>query len=284
MLSALFAKTLRDLRWQVLWYGLGLGVLAATSVALYPSVKEQLADFDIPAALEGLVGDNPLSSPQGYLSARFFSWSVLIMAMFAVMAGTSALAGEEANGTADLLMSCPLERSRIVLEKAAAILVAILTICAVTSVGWLVSVPPVEIDIPLGDLLVATFNMAPITLLYVLVAMWAGATLPNRRVATGIATAAVIVAFFVNYFAGTVDALEPLGWLSPFFYYDGENVLSEGVAPWRVGVLLAASVTFFAAALYSFERRDIGTYAQITLRLRRPHREEPSHEAVPSSP
>ena len=39
---SVFGKALRDLRWQVFWYGLGFALLAALVAYIYPSYRDQL--------------------------------------------------------------------------------------------------------------------------------------------------------------------------------------------------------------------------------------------------
>jgi ABC-2 type transport system permease protein len=254
---SVFFKTLRDLRWQVLGYGIGLALMAALVVSVYPSYKDQLADFEVPEALQGLTGDIDYASPEGFLSAEFVSWVPIVTLIFAIMAGTSALAGEEANGTLDLLLSQPISRRRLASEKMAGILVATAAITGIACFGWVASVPFVDIDIALFDLFVATLNLVPITLMFAFLAMFLGAALPDRRSTTALVTALAVATYFVNYLAQIVDALKPVAWTSPFHYYD-IDVLVAGLDWWRTLTLLSLALVFALGTLTSFERRDIG--------------------------
>jgi ABC-2 type transport system permease protein len=252
------SKALRDLRWQVLGYGLGLALMSALVVAIYPSYRAQFADFDVPPALEGLTGSIvDFSSAEGFLSVEFVSWVPIVTLIFAIMAGTSALAGEEANGTLDLLLAQPISRRRLILEKIAAICVATLAIVVLACLGWLASVPFVDIEISLPDLFIATLNVAPITMMFAFLALWLGAAMSDRRAATAAVTAFAVVTYFVNYLARIVDVLEPLAWASPFHYYDS-NVLLEGPDWSKTAVLVVLLVLFAAAAAIAFEKRDVG--------------------------
>ena len=254
---SVFSKTLRDLRWQVFWYGAGLALMAALVVVIYPSYRDQLADFEIPEALQGLIGDADYASPEGYLTAEFVSWVPIITVIFAIMAGTSALAGEEAAGTMDLLLSQPISRRRLAVEKIAAILVATVAITAITCLGWVSSVPFVDIDIDMVDLFTASLNVVPITLTFAFMAMWAGAAMPDRRGATGIVTGVAVLGYFVNYLAQLVDVLRPVAWASPFHYY-GLDILTAGFDLWKTLALVGLAAGFAIGAVRSFERRDIG--------------------------
>ncbi len=264
-MNGILRKTLRDLRWQVFWYGLGLGLLGAFVVYIYPSYKTQLADFEIPPALQALIGDANYASGPGFLSAEFFSWAPILTVVFAIMAGTSLLAGEEAGGTLELLLARPIGRSRLALEKILGLVLAALLIAAAIYVGWLVSVPFVAIDVSLPRLALATFNLVPLTLFFGMLALWAGVLLPERKAATGLVTAAAVVTYFVNYLANLVDALRAIQVLSPFYYYNGVNVLQHGIDVPKLMVILALTVAFAALAVASFQQREIGVHLGLTL-------------------
>ena len=265
-LPGIFRKTMRELRWQVFWYGLGLGLLAALVVFIYPSYSEQMADFEIPDALEGFTGGADYTTPEGFLSAEFFSFAPAVLCIFAIMAGTSALAGEEAAGTLELLLAQPLSRRRLVLEKIAALVSSTCLIVVVTSIGWLVSVPFVDIDISYLKLITATARMIPIVLVFEAMALWAAARIADRSLATGVVTAVAIGSYFAEYLASVVDALKPLHWLSLFYYHDGANALSRGLDPLKLAVLVVVTIFFAYQAVSAFERREIGVSATPTSR------------------
>jgi len=255
---SVFRKTLRDVRWQVFWYGLGLAILGAVVVYVYPSYREQLADLELPDAFRALIGDADYATGAGFLGAEYFSWVPVLLVIFAVTSGTSALAGEEADGTFDLLLAQPVSRARLVIEKLAGLSVGTVLICAIAYAGWLASVPFVDIDVSLGRLLVATSNLVPLTLFFVAFSMWAGAALPDRRLATGLAAALAVSSYFLNFLGGLIDALGPIRWLSVFHYSDATNVLAQGIDLGKLAVLLSLFVLFALATLLAFQRRDLG--------------------------
>lgn len=258
---ALLFKALRDLRWQTFWYGIGLALMGAMVVFVYPSYSKQLGDFQIPEAFKPLLGDSDFTSPEGFLSGEFFGWTPIIMVIFAIMAGSAALAGEEASGTLDLLLSQPVSRRAIALTKMCGIAISSLIIAVVICAGWSASVPFVDIDISFRDLVLATLNIVPLTLFFASLAMFAGVTASNRSMATGLVTGFAVVSFFFNYLGALVDILSPLRWLSPFFYYHGADALSDGVDLLGLAVISLCTVAFAVGAVIAFERRDIGVVA-----------------------
>jgi ABC-2 type transport system permease protein len=256
---SVFRKTLRDVRWQIVWYGLAFAVMGALEVFLYPSYSSQMKDMELPDAVKALMGGEDFTSPKGFLGAEIFSWGPAVLAVFGIMAGTSLLAGEETNGTLDVLLSQPITRTTLMLAKLAGVVAGSVLICGVIYAGWLVSVPFADIDISLLDLALATFNLALTITFFAAFSAWAGAQLSSRATATGLAVALAIASFFVSYIAELVDVVRPLRFASVFYYNGGATALTQGVQLERVAVLLALTGLFVALGLRAFNRRDLST-------------------------
>jgi ABC-2 type transport system permease protein len=254
-----WVKALRDVRWQILLYGAGMALLAALIVAIYPSYAGQLEDLELPEALRNLFGVEDYSTPEGFLSTEFFSQTLpVLLTIFAIMQGTAALAGEEANGTLDILLAQPIGRRRLALEKTAAFLISTLLISLLICPAWAISIPAVDVEVSVWETMGATFACLPLVWAIYATALLAAAALPNRRLATGVIVAFVVASYVVNALALTVDLLSPLRWLSPFNYYNGSTVLSDGPELAGTAALLAAFLAALWLALRWFERRDIG--------------------------
>ena len=260
-----FWKTLRDLRWQVLWYGLGLALMAAVVVYIYPSYSGQLSDFEIPEALKAMIGNADWSTGTGFISAEMLSWTPIVLVIFAITSGSAALAGEENNGTLDLLLATPIDRSRVFMEKLAGLVLADAGIALIMYAGWLISVPFVAIDVGLGDLAVATANQLPLVLVFQSFALFATMNLPSRGLATGASVAFAIISYFVSYLAALVDVLEPFRQLSVFYHYHGTEVLDDGIHVPGLSLLLLIFIVLTYFAWRGFERRDIGVGGELKL-------------------
>jgi ABC-2 type transport system permease protein len=281
---SVFGKALRDLRWQVFWYGLGFALLAALVVYIYPSYRDQLADFEIPEAFEAFLGEaGNYATPEGYLTAEFFSWAPILLVVFAIMQGTNMLAGEEAAGTMDILLAQPISRTRLLLEKLAAFVAGTMGIALLTMAGWLVSVPFADIQVDWADLVVATLNMVPVTLVFGAFALMASVALPGRGQATGLVTAVAVATFMLNYLASLVDILEPARWLSPFYYAGTTDVLSEGMDWPKFGVMVILFAAFTAVSLRAFDERDVGVRGGGLIERLWPLRPKEEEGVTPSS-
>ena len=255
---SIFAKTLRDQRWQILGFGVTLALVAALDVLLWPSYRDTLQNLQIPPALQALLGtDLSLATPAGFLSSEFFSWTPVLLIVYAVIQGTGAIAGEESAGTLELLLSQPVPRRSVMLQKAAAVGLGAIAILSIAYCGFALTVPFVSIDVTLADLAAGVLNMLPITLLFFGLALWLGAYAPSRGLAAAIAVGAATAAYVVNTFAVGIEALRGLRFATPFYYYGSGLPLVDGVRWWHFGVLTGIALAFFALSLLAFERRDI---------------------------
>ena len=257
---SMLRKTLRDQQWQVAGFGLSLAAMAAMTVAIWPSYRNMLQNFDIPPALQAFLGtDLSIATPAGFLSAEFFSWIPILLIVYAVIAGTGAIAGEENNGTLDLVLAQPLTRQSLLLQKAAATVIGSVAIVAIGYLGFAATIPFVAISISLSDAAVACANMLPITLLFFSLSLWLGAVLPNRATASAGAVGVATAAYFLNSVATGIDALRDLRYASPFYYYGAGLPLLHGIEWSHAGVLLSISALLVVLALRTFTRRDVST-------------------------
>lgn len=266
MLRNIFLKSLRDQRKSFMWWSIGISALLIITILFYPSLTDypeldEMMDR-MPEALAKLfVGEvSQLTSPEGYLNSQLFVMFVpLLFLFFAIARGSSAIAGEEDRGTLDLLMSYPIRRSRVVMEKFAAMVVTILALAFVLWLSTAVGVVIVGMDISLVRIAEATLSGVLLGLAFGALALALGCVRSSRGLSIGVASALAVTAYFLNALAPVVEALEPFQKLSLFYYYIGADPLTNGLNLAHAGVLIVLTGLFFVVALFTFERRDLVT-------------------------
>ena len=239
-------------------------ILAASIMALYPSF-EGSPEFDklleeMPEALaKAFMGDvSDLTSPEGYLNSQLFVLALpLVLLIFAIARGSSAIAGEEEHGTLDLLLSYPLARWRVVAEKFGAMVIATLIVAFVFWVVLAIGAAAVGMDISIARLAEVTLSGALLGLTFGALALALGCATGKRGFSIGVASALGVVAYFFNALAPLVESLEPSRMLSPFYYYIGADPLTNGLNPGHVAVLIGLTAVLLAVALFTFNRRDL---------------------------
>ena len=264
MLRSVFFKTIRDQRRSLMWWGLGMVLLTVVTGLFYPSMSsvsefnELLADEN--SFIRAFVGDVPdLTSPEGYLNSQlFFLMLPLLILGFAMAQGSGAIAGEEEKGTLDMLLSNPLERWRVVVDKSGAMLVTVLALAAVTWLGLAVGAAAVAMDISYVKMAEATLAAALLGMAFGALALALGSATGQRAISIGIAAGVGVASYFINALAPVVEVLEPFRWVSPFHYYSTADPLTNGLHLGHAGVLVALTAVLLAVAVVTFERRDLG--------------------------
>ena len=257
-------QALRERRRALLWWGLGVVALVGLNIAFYPSVRDSagLADYskDLPKALRALFagGEINLVSATGYLNSQVFAlMAPLILLVFSIGAGATAVAGAEERGTLDLLLAQPLERADFVLQKFAALSASVLAL----TLGLLVTVAVgsrlVDLEIGFGKLVAASGGVALLALLFGALALAVGAARPGRGRAAAVAAAVAAASWMLDGLGQAVDALDPWRPLSPYYQALGTSPLSDGV-PWASWALLVALTALcVGAGVVGLRRRDV---------------------------
>lgn len=140
-------RTLRE-RWRSTFgWGLGLVLIGMMQLAVYPSVatsSEGMQAFvdQWPDALKEAFSLDAYTTGAGFLNAEMFSMMVpLVLIAIACTGAAAATAGEEERGTADVLLSLPISRGRVLAAKVLATVIAVLLVAAATLVTIAVGAP-----------------------------------------------------------------------------------------------------------------------------------------------
>jgi ABC-2 type transport system permease protein len=229
---------------------------------LYGLMDETLLSFSeqIPEAMYAFVGSSGgnMSTAEGFYELETFGMMAPIaVTVVGVVIGARALAGEEAQRTMGLLLSNPIKRSTVVIEKTYAMVAYAVAVGVFTWAGvWIGSL--------LGGLGMSPVNIAATSLLATLVGLVFGALSLALSAATGRVKIAVfttvgvaLVTYLINSIAILNDTVEGLAVLSPFNYYLTSDPLNTGMHWGNAAVLLGTAVLLIVAAVWLFDRRDL---------------------------
>jgi len=257
-------RTLNE-RWRSTFgWGLGLVLMAVLQLAVYPSVAKSSASMQEfvdqwPEAFRQAFNLDAYTTGAGFLNAEMFSMMVpLVLIAVAVSGAAAATAGEEERGTADLLLSLPVSRGRVVVAKVLATVIAVLLVAAATLLAIAVGAPLVDLEVGLADLAAGVLMTALLALFFGAVALLVATVTGKRAVALGTAVGLALAAFLLNALAPMADWLEPWQKASPFYWALGDNPLINGVDAPMAGLLLVAAVALVVLADVAYRRRDIG--------------------------
>lgn len=177
-------------------------------------------------------------------------------ALFAALMGINALAREEKDGTAELLLTHPLSRTEIVTEKWIAALVQIVFLNAAVfllSAGAIACIGEV---IPWKE--VGMMHLAFFLLQIEIFFLCFGISAFLWRGGTGIGLGLAVALYFVNIIANLSPKAEFLKFITPFGYTDGADIITKGAL--RTGKILigmGAAAAGLGLAYRKYCRKDI---------------------------
>jgi ABC-2 type transport system permease protein len=267
MSSPMFWLAIKNLRWTVLWYAFGLALYGAIIVSVYPMFRGMMTEFQelidrYPEAVLrafGLEGD--FASFPAFLGVEYMNviWP-LIVSIFVIMAGTATVAQEIERGTADLWLSVPEERWRLLLDKSVALLLGIVVLAAVTVVS--IGVGGALIDEWLGFRPLIALSVVLLGFPFAVLgySVFLSSLFSERGKAAGIAAAFTILSYLAWLVAGLAERWEWLRYVSTFTAFKPQMALESGQIPLlETLVLVAIGLAALAAALAIFQRRDVAT-------------------------
>jgi ABC-2 type transport system permease protein len=261
---AILSISLSRFRGQILGWGLSLGVLAAFLTLFYDTIAEQKENYlkimaDFPEEMLAFFSTGSVMemfTPAGYLNLEFFSYMTIIIGIFVVLAGSGLLAGDEENGTLDLILAHPVSRTSLFIGRSLAFLAATVAILALIWLGFVLVVPGTMMDLSAGELARPLVSLFGILALFGSLALLLSMLLPSRRMAAMTSGIGLVACYFINALAQIDDSLEPIAKVLPFRYYQG-GLAIENMNWEEWAVMLAVSALFTAVAWWRFLRRDI---------------------------
>ncbi|CAN5577850.1 ABC transporter permease [soil metagenome] len=249
-------------RGMLIW-GSILGALGALFVAVWPSFSEDTAGMEqmvssMPPAMRELFGfgEGAFSSVEGFIGGEMLNFLVpLALAFFPILVASSVLAGAEEEGKIDVLMGNPLSRWQLVLGRflsAAVLLLGIVTIMGL--ITWFTGLI-VDVDLAFESMAAASLSLWALCIFFGGLALLLSAVFHRRFLALMVPASLLIVMYFVNGLAGSVEFFETIQPLSAFNYYG--SAIEDGLDWGNFAVLTGSTVVLVGLAVLIFRRRDI---------------------------
>jgi ABC-2 type transport system permease protein len=260
MFANVFTKTLRDQRRSLIGWSIGTALTVVIMAAIWPSFSDMDIDAMLsqyPEAMKEVFNITSMTSGAGYLNAELFSMMLPAMfIIFAVSRGARLIAGEEEDGTLDLLATMPVSRRRVLLEKGAALAISVAVLSVVLFLSVSFSALTFGMDIPLVHAVNGTLAMFFLGLEFGLVALALSATTGRRGLATGVSAGLAGASYLVYLIAQLIDSLRPLRVASPFYQAISEGPIGPSLPP-ITAVMVVVGLVALAVAVPVFERRDL---------------------------
>lgn len=261
-----FIETLRRHWRAMLYWGIGIALMGFFQVIIVPNadVLQQFSELyeNLGPLIRAFGGEDLefVGTPEGYLATQYFSIIVVIYAVYAVMGGLNVTANDEDSGITNILLSLPLPRWKLLLEKTLAYAVMLSGAVVIGFFGlWagMLVTPTIQVD--LGRTFLTMLNIIPSLLLILGVTVLAAALTRRKSLALTSAASFVVISYFIDALgrAATGSLAETVRIVSFMKYYDGPGVMQFGLAWGDILLLSVLAVAFIGLAMASFQRRDL---------------------------
>lgn len=249
------------LRWpfsEGLWeQRVGLGVWAVSTLLLGGAmvvvakslVDALLADPRVAALFMSAMPGNPY---QAMLGLAWLGFTLLILAGYAVVQ-VSRWSAQDAEGRVEMLLSAPVGRSRVVVERAVEYAMASLVIVIGSYLGVLAKLQASGLDLDEGRVLLASALLWPFALAFGGLGVAVASRWP--RIAVPFLAAFAVVEYFLGDLAPIFKAPDWVANLSVFHLYG--NPLAGSVSWMPALSMTLVFLAGFGAALLLMRRRDV---------------------------
>lgn len=269
MAGAVYIETLRRNWRQLVYWGIGLAIYSMYGFLMMPPTSEDMQSYvDLVDGLDsgmmravGIEDAAIFGTPEGFIGYTFFGYLLIILAVYAIIAGLNITASEEDSGIMDMFMGLPVPRWRVVMEKMLAHTTVVIGMLSMSFIGLLVgdAIAPQEVDVSATRYLEGVINVVPGTLLILAFTAFVATVARRRSAATFIAGGFVVISYLVDAIgrAADSDVADVVRELSIFSHYNGTTVLAEGLAVASVVGMFGLAVLLAAGAVTFFQRRDL---------------------------
>jgi len=260
MFRSILSKSLRDYRVPMLAWGFGMALFMVSVVATAtPAVVTAFVTF---SHIISFLGDPyAMNTPEGYITFRYMETSLpLLLSIWPILAGARLVRGEEERGTMDVLLATSRSRTRLLLEKVGALLLALLVIAvlfALGVVGGEAALKGGHVDF--ARALLAGLNLSLLNFFFGMVALLISQVTVSRRAAAGWASGLLIL-FVILSTAGRELSGSWVQYLSPVYYYNLNRPLLASFPdqPLTALVPLGLALLCLVGSVILFARRDMG--------------------------
>ncbi|HEX7976335.1 MAG TPA: ABC transporter permease subunit [Anaerolineales bacterium] len=261
-MAAIFRNYLSRSVGQILGWGLSLALIGGYLITFYDTFNKQQNDLiDIlksyPPEMMAFFGNmNNIFTPGGFLDTEFFSYMPIILGVFALLACSTLLAGDEEKGILDLVLAYPVSRTALFLGRLAAFMVSLAGILSLAWVGFVLFVSRSPLKVSPAELTLPFLSLFALLMFFGMFALLLSMLLPSARLAATVSGLILVAAYFISSLARVDDNLKDIARFSPLNYYQGGMAVKGLDWKWFSG-MLGIALLFALLAWLRFARRDI---------------------------
>jgi ABC-2 type transport system permease protein len=263
----LFARTLawQRVRWLLIGAALfGWGLLIPIIYTAFSDAFRELANSGaIPEELLSFGSGSFFSLPGAVTLGTQHPLAIAMIAVFAVGATATAIAGERQHGTLEVLLARPLTRNGVFLTVLVALLLVVASVIAALLAGYVVGAATQGLldELALEHLPMTFLNGFLLWGAFATFGLAASASFDRAGPATGLTLAYLLVNYFFEILGSLWRDVEWTQQYSLFHHFQPGDILEGALDPVDLVILGIAFVVPIVYALVVFPRRDLAAPA-----------------------
>lgn len=235
--------------------------MAAMYAGMYPAFKDMMADMNsgIFDQFAFIPGYQDMASYIGFLNIEMYQiFYVLILGIILGFIAASMVSKEIESKTIDVLMSNPVSRKQIIIEKFLGLIPMVLVINFVTMIVIIGTTIIIGENLNFYYLFLTHIISVPYFLSIVSIGILIS-TIFDEKMKASIITMALVVAMYIfDSIAELIPDYESLGIISMKHYFNPYDALKFGeVDTVGTSILLVVTVVILLAAVFYFDYKDI---------------------------
>jgi len=235
----------------------GTGVVTTKDIG--KTIYEVMMENPSYAALTGGREINIFSFP-GFVDIELLSYWALMIGFYAAYVGVGAVSRDVERKTMDILLSAPVSRRRLLLERGAAVAAMMLLLSILGGLGVILGGHQAGVDVQAGRIMAAFIGCWPMLVVISSISMTLSVVMNDQKAAMGLSFAVVLVSYVLSYASYLTEGLKPLRWATPMGYYDHTGLILGDWNRWGdVGALFAAAAAIMLLAVWLFQRKELPT-------------------------
>jgi len=236
--------------WTVAW-ALGLAVLAGFLTSITKVMVDALGNSDIPL-LRAYFERAGINAYADFVGVIWFSTLLLLVSLFVVVQ-VNGWAADDAEGRLEMILSAPVSRGRVVVERIAAVVVACAVVVAVSSLAVYLTATSTGIGLPGSRFVFASAAVLPVA--YAFAGIGHALVGWRPRVAVAALGTLAVVGYFAQQFGPLFQWPDWVNNISLYALYGTPMSKDDWTG---LGTLIVIGTVGTAIALFAMRRRDVG--------------------------
>lgn len=255
-------QTIKDYWKSTLILTLLFSGMAALYAGMFPAFEEMMVEMGESGALDSFAfipGYEDMASYVGFLNMEMYQifW-VLILGIIIGFLAASSIAKEIESKTIDILMSNPVSRKQIIIEKFFGLLPMVLIINFVAMLTVMMMTIAIGEEINFWHLTLTHLISLPYFFSIIAIGLFISTLFDEKMKASVVMMAIVVAMFIFDSIAEMIPDYETLGLISLKHYFQPYNALKLGQIDATANIILIlVTIIALIAAMFYFDWKDI---------------------------